>query len=262
LHAPLDTKHLNGVFNWTATYKRDSDVLVSYYHAVDLRSEEEGTSVKDKTTRYSKRDKSRTTSIATNFAKGKSKMAVIMVNNCGAWNNRLEYAKELGKHVRVDIFGACSGRRCPGGWCKLSDLAKVYKFYLAFENSNCPDYITEKFWRNALLHNMVPIALGASKADYLNVAPPHSFIHADDFNTSAELAVYLKLLDKNDALYNGYFEWKQQYRILKDSLVCSLCEALHDEERLKRKKTNCDLKEFWDASHCKVVPAETGPMWT
>ena len=25
-------------------------------------------------------------------------------------------------------------------------VAKKYKYYLAFENSNCVDYITEKFW--------------------------------------------------------------------------------------------------------------------
>ena len=25
-------------------------------------------------------------------------------------------------------------------------IAKKYKFYLSFENSNCVDYITEKFW--------------------------------------------------------------------------------------------------------------------
>ena len=34
-----------------------------------------------------------------------------------------------------------------------------YKFYLAFENSDCNHYITEKFW-NALANGVVPIVYG------------------------------------------------------------------------------------------------------
>jgi hypothetical protein len=32
----------------------------------------------------------------------------------------------------------------------LEMLDKDYKFYLAFENANCKDYITETFFRNSL----------------------------------------------------------------------------------------------------------------
>ena len=41
-------------------------------------------------------------------------------------------------------------------------LARDYKFVLAFENSNCVDYITEKFF-NALANSVVPIVMGARK---------------------------------------------------------------------------------------------------
>ena len=37
-----------------------------------------------------------------------------------------------------------------------------YKFYFAFENSLCDDYITEKFF-NMLKHNIVPVVLGSPK---------------------------------------------------------------------------------------------------
>ena len=41
------------------------------------------------------------------------------------------------------------------------DLLKSYKFYLAFENSWCNDYVTEKLWRT-LKTDTVPIVLGGA----------------------------------------------------------------------------------------------------
>ena len=67
-------------------------------------------------------------------------------------NGRLQYATELSQYISVDIYGACGTMKCPrseSGNC--NDLLRTkYKFYLAFENSNCEDYITEKFFVNGL----------------------------------------------------------------------------------------------------------------
>lgn len=59
-------------------------------------------------------------------------------------------------------------------------LEKDYKFYLAFENSLCRDYITEKFYL-ALLYNVVPVVYGG--ANYTNLAPKKSFIDIRDFKS-------------------------------------------------------------------------------
>jgi glycoprotein 3-alpha-L-fucosyltransferase len=74
------------------------------------------------------------------------------VSNCGARNRRLQYAHELQKHIPVDIYGSCGTKKCPRSTAnKCFDmLDRDYKFYLAFENSNCKDYITEKFFVNGL----------------------------------------------------------------------------------------------------------------
>ena len=67
-------------------------------------------------------------------------------------NGRLQYAQELSRYIGVDIYGACGPLKCSrmkeASCFKI--LERKYKFYLAFENSNCQDYITEKFFVNGL----------------------------------------------------------------------------------------------------------------
>ena len=55
---------------------------------------------------------------------------------------------------------------------------------------------------------MIPIVMGAKKEDYEHIAPYKSFIHVEDFEGPQQLAKYLNELDKNDKLYNEYFQWK------------------------------------------------------
>jgi hypothetical protein len=74
-----------------------------------------------------------------------------LVSNCRESNNRQKYAHELQKYIPVDIYGKCGTMKCPRSKenkC-LEMLDRDYKFYLAFENANCKDYITEKFLENS-----------------------------------------------------------------------------------------------------------------
>ena len=74
------------------------------------------------------------------------------VSNCRETNNRKQYAQELQKYIPVDIYGKCGTKTCPRSTeteC-FEMLNRDYKFYLAFENANCKDYITEKFFKNSL----------------------------------------------------------------------------------------------------------------
>ena len=67
-------------------------------------------------------------------------------------------------------------------------LERDYKFYLAFENSICRDYVTEKFF-NPLLFSTVPIVYGG--ADYEAIgAPPHSYIDVRNY-TSGSIQVFI-----------------------------------------------------------------------
>lgn len=124
--------------NWTATYRHDSVIVAPYYKYTPYAPEMAA--------------KMRAKLSTLNFAKGKVKKVAWFVSNCGAQNGRLQYAQELSNHIQVDIYGACGRFSCPRSHTNscFRMLSRDYKFYLAFENSNCRDYITEKFFLNGL----------------------------------------------------------------------------------------------------------------
>ena len=231
LESPYHTGSLLNMrseFNWSISYRHNSVIVAPYF----------------KFTPYNFAAKSRRPS--RNYASGKTKQVAWFVSNCGARNRRLEYARELGKHIQVDIYGGCGSKSCPryqANSC-FKMLNKDYKFYLAFENSNCRDYITEKFFLNGLSQNVLPIVMGAHPDDYKRVAPPNSFIHVDHFKSVSELAQYLHRLDRDDRLYNGYFAWKGMGMVDTNTFfwcrVCAMAHASHQKHYQV-----ADAEGFW-----------------
>ena len=136
--------------------------------------------------------------------KEKNKLIFWLVSDCETDNKREEYAKKLNNHIPVDIYGQCNWKETSNitierGTKKenkeaMSNLQNQYKFYLAFENSNCPDYITEKLWR-ILDSNIVPVVMGGG--NYTRDAPQNSVINVNDFPSVKALADYLTYLTEN-----------------------------------------------------------------
>ena len=64
----------------------------------------------------------------------------------------------------VDVYGKC-GASCPTRFADGSEgdcravLARKYKFFLAFENSVCDEYVTEKFFRT-VKYDTIPVVHG------------------------------------------------------------------------------------------------------
>lgn len=184
-----------------------------------------------------------------NYALNKTKKVAWFVSNCGARNNRLQYAHELQKYINVDIYGSCGTLKCSRSTADkcFEILDHDYKFYLAFENSNCRDYITEKFFVNSLQRNVLPIVMGARPEDYQQRAPYRSYIHVDEFASPRELAEYLHILDHNDDLYNAFFKWKGTGEFLNTYFWCRVCATLHDEDALNKPRHYADINKWWRA---------------
>jgi alpha-1,3-fucosyltransferase len=121
--------------------------------------------------------------------------------------------------------------RCEMGSDVCTEMLKNdYRFYAAFENSLCKDYITEKSFNN-MKNDIIPIVYG--EANYKLYAPPKSYINANDFETVQDLAKYLKFLIENPTEYLKYFWWREHYRVLDDYefyniTYCKLCQKLHE----------------------------------
>lgn len=125
-----------GNIDWTATYRHDSDIVVPYgrwaYYNPSVTQIEH---------------------LNRNYAENKTKQVVMIVSDCNTDNDRLGYANQLGKYMSVDVFGKCGQFKT----IKVNRLDiffqmldRDYKFFLAFENSNCIDYVTEEFFVKGL----------------------------------------------------------------------------------------------------------------
>ena len=226
-------------FNWTMTYRTTSEITMLH-----------GWPVKKTPQESSQTDLSA-------LMKGRAKLAAGMVSNCYyVKNGRGTYIKELGKHMNLEVYGKCGTLSCDGHYTKNAcSKLKQYKFFLAFENSNCREYISFKMWMQAFGNGAVPVVLGAYKEDYVKLAPPGSFIHADDFASPQELAAYLKVLDGDDAAYMKYHQWRFTYKIDYDyrflgrfawESVCNALNKRHNEPARWHKK----ITDFENDGEC------------
>ncbi|PIK38906.1 putative glycoprotein 3-alpha-L-fucosyltransferase A-like [Apostichopus japonicus] len=166
------------------------------------------------------------------WSENKTKFVSWTSSNCPLpafkWHRR-DFVLKLKKYIGIDMFGKCGDLKCPKLSQECFDKLKTYKFALVLENSCCPYYITEKFWKALVHYNQVPIVFGAKREEYEHIAPPNSFIFVEDFKSLEELADYLLYLDRNNSRYKQYHKWRNQgwaeTAVLPNELI-NHCDAL------------------------------------
>lgn len=185
------------------------------------------------------------------------KGAVFLARNCMSDNNREQLVKKLQESVfRVDSLSLCVHNAEPPPGMNLGDKRQVmraYLFYLAFENQNAEDYITEKFWgplqagtvpvycklllrkaakANILFHLGVSHDLTVGAPNIKDHAPNHSMIVVDDYPSVEELAEYLVKVSQDKELYESYHQWRKEplpphfqakYDFTKTHSTCRTC---------------------------------------
>jgi len=244
----MDIHSMNGFFNWTMTYRKDSDFYRPYGRIIQTAAHPVGEELEEYIEQFGRRHRS--------LAAGKTKQAAWFVSHCATQARREMYVKKIQRHMQVDVYGKCGKLKCSRSnetGC-YSTLEEQYKFYLSFENSVCADYVTEKYF-NILKYNVIPVVY--SGANMSDIAPPHSYISTLEYPTVAALTKYLQKVDQDDELYASYFWWKDFYQVRNSredmaQSMCELCSALHNPA-MPRKQYN-DLHHWWvSQSHCRKL---------
>lgn len=140
-------------FNWTMTYRWDSDVVHPYGWIEPINP---SIPLHPMPAMYKKLVAEPP---VTNYAAGKTRMAVAFESNCRTKSKRENVIHELNRYIRIDVYGGCGKLYCgKDNFDRIEDLlekpaedksclamaAKNYKFFLAFHNSLCLDYVAER----------------------------------------------------------------------------------------------------------------------
>ncbi|XP_075935858.1 alpha-(1,3)-fucosyltransferase 7 [Anarhichas minor] len=214
-------------FNMTITYRRDADIPIPYGEL--LPKEAEGHLVEE-------------------VPLNKSFLVCWVVSNFRSHQRRSKVYKELKATVPVTVYGRRTKEALPSN-ALLPTISRCY-FYLAMENSVTKDYVTEKLWRNAFQGGAVPVVLGPPLDDYKAVAPPHSFIHVDEFASVKDLGKYLQELAEDKKRYNEYFTWKHQWKVkLYTDWRERLCKICTQYNSLPQEKVYSNLEAWVNAQN-------------
>lgn len=167
-HVPL---HYNGFFNYTWTYKLNSDATWRFIVIKNKRGEVIGPK---KDTNFMKFNDMKPTSDEIKSKLQNKKHAVAwFASHCETPSLREKYILKLSDELKklelkLDTYGYCGTPTCPIGSEDCHDMIETdYYFYLVFENSLCDDYVTEKLLIPTQ-HYAVPIVYsGANYTRYI-----------------------------------------------------------------------------------------------
>lgn len=228
----LGFRFMNQMFNWTMTYRLDSDIVVKYGGFVSKNLTSTNTSI---------------TVVPINL-ENKTDMAYWMVSHCYTSSRREDFVESLSRVFPVDIYGKCGMATCPKEktlQC-LNNFSNKYFFSFTLENSLCRDYISEKFYE-AARYNAIPVVLGG--ANYALFAPRHSYVDAAAFDSAKELANFLDKLSKSKGFYRSYFDWRKTFELEDRNMYCDLCHKLKTDNVVK---VYDDIRKWWvEDSHCR-----------
>lgn len=247
-----------GYFNWSMSFRFESDVFWPYGYFVEQNTDKVITPAQDPVWRQRDPDHYERpffhNETMLRVIKKKRKMAAWFVSNCNLTpSNRMSVAKQMGKFVTVDIYGKCGTKTCMKDKheeCQQM-LEQDYMFYLSFENSLCRDYLTEKVFSN-MNYLIIPVLYNA--AENHKFLPPNSYLNVLDYGSIKELTDHMQFLASHPEEYIKYFWWKEFYYVRSGYSFCDLCVKLHEQHVTERRQYYQDLDAWYRNGACIAAP--------
>lgn len=192
--------------------------------------------------------------------KTRTRMAATVITKCITPSKREKLIEELKKELDVEIYGNCDN--VGNTWDHKNwftpefahQLDSNFKFFLAFESHLCDEYISDVLFK-AMSLDLIPVVFGS--ASYANYLPAYSYIDANSFNTTKQLANFMKDLASKPFDYVEYFWWKEYFRPhwYQNNFFYSLCFKLIQWENFPHKTTNFRKVLSNMSSECNQKPS-------
>eukprot|EP01064_Diplonema_japonicum_P035405 TRINITY_DN765_c4_g6_i1.p1 TRINITY_DN765_c4_g6~~TRINITY_DN765_c4_g6_i1.p1 ORF type:complete len:436 (+),score=40.73 TRINITY_DN765_c4_g6_i1:41-1309(+) len=231
------------LFNWTMSYRHDSDVPFPYLWDIFFRISTEK--------RFEGRGN--VTMFEADALRSKVPEASAVVGNC------IEERKKMLNSIATMFPSKLKGRCWSGEWVEDHELTRDLQhslFHYAFENSYCMDYITEKYWR-VLTWGSIPLVNGPPEAY------PGAPINTNNFNSSKEFAKYLHRVVTTPSLLHHHLSYRpyaaEALHPVQGNRIgwCELCNRLTSSQPHQHYPSI----EQWISHGNQACPDVKGPSW-
>ncbi|XP_046970842.1 alpha-(1,3)-fucosyltransferase C-like [Vanessa cardui] len=240
---PICSAYSNKYFNWTWSYKLDSDIVSPFIEVRDF----DGNVVAPKLN-VNWEPKMSVISEAVKEQLKQKKKAIAWINKkCQSRDNRMVFAKRLQiafkqSSLDFDIYGCgklvCSRKSC------LETIKRDYYFYFSPEDSNMDDYVSAGVL-TAYDQFAVPIVYGG--ANYSKFLPEASYINAGTTSID-KLVALVEYIIRNPNIYYNFHRWRNHYVISeteKFNGICEVCEYLNDLSKFGVVSIKSNFRRWW-----------------
>ncbi|CAH2087882.1 unnamed protein product [Euphydryas editha] len=240
---PICSAFANKYFNWTWSYKLDSDIVSPFIEVKDFQ----GNIVAPKRVVDWETNMTLLSEIELVHLKQKKKAMAWINKKCHTRNNRMKFAKRLQRAFKenlldFDIYG-CGQLDCRNEKC-LEAIKRDYYFYFAPEDSNTEDYVSAEVI-TAYNQFAVPIVVGG--ANYHKFLPEGSYINAGTTSID-KLVALVEYIIKNPKIYHSFHRWRNHYIISKAGKfkgICEVCEYLNNVSKYGVFSVRTNFRKWW-----------------